>query len=528
MKSAHSPVSPVTLSRQEYDALKADSACLARLAHALRSTAVGELESRVIEPEQSSDAHQQIADDFNDTLDQFETFIREAGATLEAASAGHFERRFLTRGMHGFFELGAQRINLAAQVLARADAEVARLKDLARLERRDNDQGTIIKLVAISMLSSEMAVRISQAVTSTSDAQLGTSTMAGAVEELAASVREIERSAQSTATTAAAAKEQTDHGHEVISTLRRFVQDSTKGIDTMVARTESLRQVAFSLRSVVGVISKIAEQTNLLALNATIEAARAGQAGKGFAVVANEVKALSTQTRKATQTIEEQISGLINAFGELTTLMDQSRTHAHEVDTNVGGLEADFTSIADGARGIVDQTTGLATILSQQREAVEALAKNMAALKTANDHTLAAAHSLDGLGQHSLETVEQMRAQYAAADVPNRDVHLARADHLLWQSKIMDFVQGRATDVSKLSSHRDCRLGKWVANQPPSELLRRLEAPHQRVHDAGRAAAAAFLAHETEKGWAHFRELESASTQVIEVLDAILAAPGGS
>jgi methyl-accepting chemotaxis protein len=528
MKKPRSDASPVTLSRQEYDALKADAACLARVAHALRSTAIGELECRVIEPEQSRDAHQRIADDFNDTLDQFETFIREAGATLEAASGGQFERQFPTRGVRGVFELGAQRINTAAQVMARADAEVRRLKELARVERQDNDRGTIIKLVAISMLSSEMAVRISQAVTSTSEAQLGTSTMAGAVEQLAASVRDIERSAQSTATTAAAAKEQTDHGHEVISTLRRFVRDSTEGVETMVARTEALRQVATSLRSVVGVISKIAEQTNLLALNATIEAARAGDAGKGFAVVAHEVKALSTQTRKATQTIEERISGLINAFGELTTMMDQSRAHAHEVDGNVGGLEADFTSIADGARGIVDQTTGLATILSQQREAVESLAKNMAALKSSNDRTLEAARTLDDLGQHSLETVEQMRAQYAGADVPRRDVYLARADHLLWKSKIMDFVQGRPTGLSDLVSHQECRLGKWVAGQQSSALLRRLEGPHERVHRSGRAAAEAFLAHSTEAGWEHFRQLETASAEVLEVLDAILAAPEGS
>jgi methyl-accepting chemotaxis protein len=524
MKSARTSQSRVTLSRQDYDALQADSECLRRLAQALEATTVGELEARVIEPADSSERHQRIARDFNDTLDQFETSLREAGATLEAAAAGRFHRRFLVRGLHGVFRLAAERVNQTSAAMASAEAEVRRLKDLGRVQQQASDHDAITTLVSISMLSSDMAVKISEVVTTTTDAQLGTSTMAGAVEELAASVRDIERSALSSAGTASASKEQTDHGHELISTLRHFVQDSTRGVDAMVARTDSLRQVAFSLRSVVGVISKIAEQTNLLALNATIEAARAGEAGKGFAVVANEVKALSTQTRKATQTIDEQISGLVNAFAELTSMMSASRAHAHEVDASVGGLEHDFTAIAEGSRAIVEQTGGLATILSQQREAVEALARNMAALKTSNDKTLTASRAMDQLGQHSLETVEQMREQYASSDVPLRDVHLARADHMLWKSKVMDFVQGRATDVSVLSSPADCRLGKWLAGQPPSDTLRRLAGPHERVHVEGRAAAAAFLAREHEQGWAHFKELERASGQVIGVLDQLLAA----
>jgi methyl-accepting chemotaxis protein len=75
-------------------------------------------------------------------------------------------------------------------------------------------------------------------------------------------------------------------------------------------RINELSQLANRVGDVVKFITAIADQTNLLALNATIEAARAGEAGRGFAVVAQEVKALATQTAKATEEISGQISGI--------------------------------------------------------------------------------------------------------------------------------------------------------------------------------------------------------------------------
>ncbi|MDZ7711845.1 MAG: methyl-accepting chemotaxis protein [Rhodovibrio sp.] len=75
-------------------------------------------------------------------------------------------------------------------------------------------------------------------------------------------------------------------------------------------RVEGLDAAAQKIGSVVEIISDIAEKTNLLALNATIEAARAGEAGKGFAVVAQEVKALASQTARATEDIQNQVGAI--------------------------------------------------------------------------------------------------------------------------------------------------------------------------------------------------------------------------
>nr|WP_027527427.1 methyl-accepting chemotaxis protein [Bradyrhizobium sp. Ec3.3] len=54
----------------------------------------------------------------------------------------------------------------------------------------------------------------------------------------------------------------------------------------------------------------------MLSLNAAIEAARAGDLGKGFAIVAQEVKALATQTARATVEVSQQISGIQTATSE--------------------------------------------------------------------------------------------------------------------------------------------------------------------------------------------------------------------
>ncbi len=130
---------------------------------------------------------------------------------------------------------------------------------------------------------------------SAEEASAGLQSVSSAAEELTASIGEIGRqTAQSSKITGQA------------------VADA-KRTDAIV---RALADGADKIGAVVGLITNIASQTNLLALNATIEAARAGDAGKGFAVVASEVKSRASQTGKATQEIDAQISQIQAATRE--------------------------------------------------------------------------------------------------------------------------------------------------------------------------------------------------------------------
>src|SRR6476661_3178521 len=127
------------------------------------------------------------------------------------------------------------------------------------------------------------------------DASNNVQSVASATEQLASSVREISAQVQES---------------------NRIASNAVKQADETDSRINALSQAASRIGDVIKLITLVAEQTNLLALNATIEAARAGQAGRGFAVVAQEVKALASQTAKATDEIGIQIAGMQTATEE--------------------------------------------------------------------------------------------------------------------------------------------------------------------------------------------------------------------
>jgi methyl-accepting chemotaxis protein len=209
---------------------------------------------------------------------------------------------------------------IAADRLAAAEkaAQATRERRQAAMERYTQDFGASISGIMASLANAAAVMRtasqtMDKATGAVHTEAQGTANsaakssqdllaVAAAVEEMTSSITEISRQVSTAADVARTAVERARASHETMQGL----SDTTTRIG-----------------DVVHLISQIAGQTNLLALNATIEAARAGDAGKGFAVVAGEVKALATQTAKATAEISGQISMVRSATTDAVTAMTE-------------------------------------------------------------------------------------------------------------------------------------------------------------------------------------------------------------
>jgi len=205
------------------------------------------------------------------------------------------------------------------------------------------------------------------------DASSSVATVATAAEELSASISEIARQVTQSSQASQLASDEARHTNAIV---------------------QGLAESSAKIGDVVNLINDIAGQTNLLALNATIEAARAGEAGKGFAVVAGEVKALATQTGRATEEISAQInavqSATRNAVGAIATIVGRIEDINHIASAIAAAVEEQSAATAEIARNIELAAMGT----RQVSENVGGVSSTAAETGSAAGQVLSAAHSL--------------------------------------------------------------------------------------------------------------------------------------
>ena len=253
------------------------------------------------------------------------------------------------------------------------------------------------------------------------DAQIGTvvNSVSAASSQLSASAKLMSDVAVETerqATEASAASEQTSGNVQTVATATEEMTSTISEISVQVGHASkassdavskvsatniqmsTLAETSSKIGEVVEMISKIAEQTNLLALNATIESARAGEAGKGFAVVASEVKALASQTAKATEEIALQIN-------EIQSATNQASTSMQDVSQAIQQVNEISAAIAAAMEEQTAATGEISNSIHQAAQGTEVVNSSVLAVSKASEEAGAASGQVmsaaSELGQQS-------------------------------------------------------------------------------------------------------------------------------
>ena len=296
------------------------------------------------------------------------------------------------------------------------EAEQKEIEERAAAQRKadmlklaDQFQGAVGHIVdTVSTAATELEAAAGTLTSTAEVTQELSGMVASASEEASSNVQSV----------ASAAEEMTSSVNEI----SRQVQESARIAGEAVAqakktnsRINALSQAAGRIGDVVKLITAIAEQTNLLALNATIEAARAGEAGRGFAVVASEVKALASQTAKATEEIGTQIGAMQAATGKSVAAIKEIGGTIGRISeiasTIAAAVEEQGAATGEIARNVERAAQGTAQVATK----ITDVNRGAGETGSASAQVLASAQSLSRDSNHLKTEVDQFLTAVRAA-----------------------------------------------------------------------------------------------------------------
>jgi methyl-accepting chemotaxis protein len=278
-------------------------------------------------------------------------------------------------------------------------------KLLASLQETFKNLASVV--VSLDQSSGQLQTTAEQTTENSQLASESTASMASAIEEMTASTKTVQDSAQETKTISNNNKELAANGGTIIQKTVEEMQAMAEVVRQSSGTIAELSKQSEQITSIVQVIKDVADQTNLLALNAAIEAARAGEQGRGFAVVADEVRKLAERTTSATGEISAMITAIQESSQQAVNAMKladervnsgvelaaQASSSIADINAASGQAEARVAEITDALTGQVEASQHISQQVERAAQAAEENSAAAANVSETATHIATLAHS---------------------------------------------------------------------------------------------------------------------------------------
>lgn len=170
----------------------------------------------------------------------------------------------------------------------------------------------------------------------------GATDQASSIEELVATINEVNEQVAANAQFAANASLDAEN-------VGRQTESGNARMQNMTEAMNKIDSVTKQIVEIINTIESIAAQTNLLSLNASIEAARAGEAGRGFAVVADEIRDLAEQSAQAANNTRELIETALHEVENGNQMAMQTAEEFQKVTEGIVKIIEVMESVRDAS-----------------------------------------------------------------------------------------------------------------------------------------------------------------------------------
>lgn len=266
---------------------------------------------------------------------------------------------------------------------------------MASLTRMNHTLHDIVH--AVRGNAEHVASASAQVAQGTTDLSTRTEEQAGALQQTAASMDQLNSTVRHNADHAVQA-------NQLAQGASRVAEQGGEVVDQVVSTMRDINDSSKKIADIISVIDGIAFQTNILALNAAVEAARAGDQGRGFAVVASEVRSLAQRSASAAKEIKVLITDSVQRVEQGTHLVDKAGQTMRDVVDSIKRVTDIMTEISTATN---EQTSGIEQVSDAVMQ-MDTVTQQNAALV---EESAAAAGSLREQAQSLLQAVAVFKLQ---------------------------------------------------------------------------------------------------------------------